>query len=87
MILRLKLTKFMRRLMVMIKMALSDFLHFRQKNIKLSVEDVTKERIQKDLPYLQKLVAYWRWYPDKFVDFLCSLNPDNMFKFFFYQRV
>ena len=50
-------------------------------------EDVTKERIQEDLPQLQKLIAYWRWYPDKFVDFLCSLNPENTFHFFYYQRV
>lgn len=50
-------------------------------------EDITKERIQNDLPNLQKLIAYWRWYPDKFVDYMCSLNPDNTFRFFFYQRV
>lgn len=50
-------------------------------------EDITRETIQQDLPELRKLIAYWRVYPDKFVDFLCSLNPDNGFKFFFYQRV
>jgi hypothetical protein len=26
-------------------------------------------------------------YPDIFVDYLCSLNPDNTFHFFYYQRV
>ena len=50
-------------------------------------EDITKETIQQDLPELRKLIAYWRVNPDKFVDFLCSLNTDNGFKFFFYQRV
>ena len=52
-----------------------------------TVDDITKERIQQDLPQLRKLISYWRAYPDKFVDYLCSLNPDNTFHFFFYQRV
>lgn len=52
-----------------------------------AADDITKERIQQDLPQLRKLVSYWRAYPDKFVDYLCSLNPDNTFHFFFYQRV
>ena len=70
-------------------MALQDLLHIpkSQKNSSIAIEDITKERIQKDLPQLRKLISYWRVYPDKFVDFLCSLNPDNTFKFFFYQRV
>ncbi len=50
-------------------------------------EDVTPEKIQEDLPLLQDLIAYWRVYPDKFVDYLCSLNPNNSFKFYYYQRV
>lgn len=70
-------------------MALKDLLHLPtfQKTSTVAIEDITKERIQKDLPQLRKLISYWRVYPDKFVDFLCSLNPDNTFKFFFYQRV
>lgn len=50
-------------------------------------EDITRDRIRDDLPQLRKLISYWRVYPDKFIDFLCSLNPDNSFHFFFYQRV
>lgn len=50
-------------------------------------EDVTPEKIGEDLPLLQDLIAYWRVYPDKFVDYLCSLNPNNSFKFYYYQRV
>ena len=50
-------------------------------------EDVPPEKIREDLPLLQDLIAYWRVYPDKFVDYLCSLNPNNSFKFYYYQRV
>lgn len=70
-------------------MALSDIL--RENGLDggdaLAVNDVTRERVDADLLRLRKLISYWRAYPDKFVDFLCSLNPDNTFKFFFYQRV
>lgn len=52
-----------------------------------AANEITRERIQSDLPRLQQLISYWRWYPDKFIDYLCSLNPDNTFHFFFYQRV
>lgn len=50
-------------------------------------DEITPEIIQRDLGLLRKLIAYWRVYPDKFVDYLCSLNPNNTFKFFFYQRL
>ena len=50
-------------------------------------EEITPERIADDVPKLKKLIAYWRVYPDKFVDYLCSLNPNNRFKFYFYQRM
>ena len=57
-------------------MALKDLLSV-EKNISaptVALEDITKDRIKKDLPQLRKLIAYWRVYPDKFVDYLCSLN-------------
>ena len=54
---------------------------------KIADLEITKERVREDLPKLQKLIAYWRVYPDKFIDYLCSLNPDNSFHFFFYQRL
>lgn len=50
-------------------------------------EEITPEVIREDLPQLRKLIAYWRVFPDKFVDYLCSLNPNNSFRFYFYQRV
>lgn len=66
-------------------MALNDLLNITIKNqIK---EEITKERIVEQLQGYQDIIAYWRWYPDKFIDYLCSLNPDNTFRFFFYQRI
>lgn len=49
--------------------------------------EIDKEKIRENLPYYQKLIAYWRKYPDKFVDYLCSLNPDNTFHFYTIQRL
>lgn len=50
-------------------------------------EELTPERIKEDMPLLKDLISYWRLYPDRFVDYLCSLNPNNTFKFYYYQRV
>lgn len=51
------------------------------------IEDITEERIRKDSPRLRQAVSFWRAYPDLFIDYLCGLNPNNSFHFFFYQRV
>lgn len=47
---------------------------------------LSKERIEKIIPVLRQYIAFWREYPDIFVEFLCGDNPEN-FKLFFYQRV
>lgn len=47
---------------------------------------LSKERIEKIIPILRQYIAFWREYPDIFVEFLCGDNPEN-FKLFFYQRV
>lgn len=47
---------------------------------------LSEERIRAQIPVIRNYVAYWREYPDKFVDFLCGSNPEN-FHLFFYQRV
>lgn len=49
--------------------------------------EVTPELIQQYMPQLRKLVSFWRCYMDKFIDYLCSLDPGNSFHFYFYQRV
>ena len=46
-----------------------------------------KQKIEQNSEKLRQLIAYWRVYPDRFIDYLCSLNPHNTFHFFFYQRL
>lgn len=52
-----------------------------QKKIGLS-----EERVRAALPVVRQYVAYWREYPDMFVEFLCGENKEN-FQLFFYQRL
>lgn len=47
---------------------------------------LSEERIRAQMPYLRQYIAFWREYPDLFVEFLCGDNPQN-FQLFFYQRV
>ena len=67
-------------------MALQDLLNLGQeRKIGLS-----KERIEKIIPELRQYVAYWREYPDMFIDFLQDggdPNREKKLKFYFYQRV
>lgn len=66
-------------------MALQDLLDLTldrtQKKVGLS-----EERVRECLPIVRQYIAYWREYPDMFVEFLCGSNPEN-FSLFFYQRV
>lgn len=47
---------------------------------------LSEERIKNQKDKLRQYIAFWREYPDIFVDFLCGSNPEN-FHLFFYQRV
>ena len=48
---------------------------------------MSEERIRAQIPVVRQYVAYWREYPDMFVEFLCGEdNPEN-FSLFFYQRL
>ena len=48
---------------------------------------LSEERIRAQIPVVRQYVAFWREYPDIFVEFLCGKdNPEN-FSLFFYQRV
>lgn len=49
--------------------------------------EVTREIILKNLNKYQQLISYWRMYPDRFIDYMCSLDPDCNFQFIFYQRL
>lgn len=67
-------------------MALRDLLKTVSRKSHKKVE-VDKKKIRANLSSYQKLISYWRVYPDKFIDYLCSLNPENKFKLYFTQRL
>lgn len=66
-------------------MALSDLLSIKRK-ADFQIE-VTEELLRQNLDEYRKLISYWRIYPDRMVDYLCSLNPNNTFHLYFYQRL
>ena len=49
--------------------------------------EITEELLVSHIEEFRDLIAYWRVYPDRLIDYYCSLNPDNTFHFYFYQRV
>ena len=59
---------------------LLDLSSSRNKKIGLS-----EERIRAVMPEIRKSIAFYREYPDLFVDFV--KGPDSNFKFYFYQRI
>ena len=68
-------------------MALADLLTVSQNRKKIGLSE---ERIEAIKPALRKYIAFWREYPDLFVDFLQDGgNPEieKKLKFYFYQRV
>ncbi len=69
-------------------MALSDLLQLSQNKRKIGISE---ERIEAVKPVVRQYIAFWREYPDMFIDFLQTGKdgtiPDNGLKFFFYQRV
>lgn len=46
---------------------------------------LSEERVKAIIPIARKYIAFWREYPDIFIDFLAGEN--STFHFFFYQRV
>lgn len=66
-------------------MALQDLLAI-SSNFETKKQGLSEERIRAQLPIIKQYVAYWREYPDMFVEFLCGNNPEN-FRLYFYQRV
>lgn len=69
-------------------MALQDLLDLNTKRQKIGLSE---ERINAIKPYLRDYVAYWREYPDMFVDFMVRGTRTEVregeFHFYFYQRV
>ena len=69
-------------------MALQDLLDL---NVKRQKIGLSEERIDAIKPYLRDYIAFWREYPDLFVDFLVRGTrtevKEGEFHFYFYQRV
>lgn len=71
-------------------MALSDLLQLSDSSRKVGLSE---ERINAVLPVLRDYVAFWREYPDIFVDFMIHafdeerMKKKDNFKFYFYQRL
>lgn len=69
-------------------MALQDLLDLSTKRKKIGLSE---ERIEEIKPVLRQYIAYWREYPDMFIDFLQTgvdgEIPSDGLKFYFYQRV
>ena len=67
-------------------MALKDILQASNKRKDLD-SDAIKEEVHNHLEEYRELIAYWRVYPDKLVDYYLSLGNPYNFKFIFYQRL
>ena len=67
-------------------MALNDLLNLShsKETVKMGMSE---ERLKDAVAEGRKIISFFRWYPDLFVDWLASLNPDNKFRFYYYQRV
>lgn len=60
-------------------MALADLLQLSGDHHK---EGLSEERVRAVLPAIRQYIAFWREYPDLFVDFL--KGPDSTFEFYYY---
>ena len=69
-------------------MALQDLLDLSQQRKKVGLSE---ERVMAIIPAARDYIAFWREYPDLFVDFLVrgqrTEAKDGEFKFYFYQRI
>ena len=69
-------------------MALQDLLNLENKTKKIGISE---ERLEPIKPYIRQYIAFWREYPDMFIDFLQTgmdgQIPENGLKFYYYQRV
>lgn len=65
-------------------MALQDLLDLSDSRKKIGLSE---ERVRAVIRIGRQYIAYWREYPDMFVDYLLEMGNPQDFKFFFYQRV
>ena len=67
-------------------MALADLMELSESKTFVKKVGISEERIKAQIPVLRQYVAFWRAYPDIFVEFLCGSNPEN-FHLYLYQRI
>lgn len=67
-------------------MALKDIVQASNRRKELD-SDTIKEEVHNHLEEYRELIAYWRVYPDRLVDYYLSLGNPYNFKFIFYQRL
>ena len=51
------------------------------------IDEISRSEVRENLDQYRDIVSYWRMYPDKMVDWMCGLNPNNTFKLYFSQRL
>lgn len=66
-------------------MALKDLMNLEASNVQKI--GLSEERIRAVIPKIREYIAFWREYPDLFIDFLLKCNNPKQFRFLFYQRV
>ncbi len=67
-------------------MALSDILQHVE-NQEAKKVGISEDRIKQQMSNLRQQIAFWREYPDIFVEFLCGPDNKENFSLFFYQRL
>ena len=48
-------------------------------------QGISEQRLISNIHSIRKLISFFKWYPDLFVDFI--KGPDSTFNFLFYQRI
>lgn len=68
-------------------MALADLLKL--STLQTKKKGISEERLKAQIPVFRQYIAYWREYPDMFVEFLCGgpNAPADTLHLYFYQRV
>ena len=67
-------------------MALADLVNLSM-NMGNKKMGLSEERVKAIVPVARDYIAFWREYPDIFVEFLCGPENKNNFKLYFYQRI
>ena len=68
-------------------MALADLMKL--STLQTKKKGISEERLRAQIPVFRQYIAYWREYPDLFVEFLCGgpNAPADTLHLYFYQRV